>query len=190
MTVREKSKKYPPGDNRHHPYHSDKEKLRYMKVLEQSDMNLSLAAKRLNIHRITMAKYYKQFWAEYNTMKADVFDDSLTVESQKLARSFEISLVEKKVSNTFDLLIKEFDTRLKDQYKREKISSKDLVQAISVLIPYLAEKKILLGAKSADGSPSGNHTMFVQNIVQQIVNSKPNTYQLEETEDAGSEDTV
>lgn len=150
-----------------------KEKLRYMKVLEQFDMNFSMAARNLGITRQTLAKYHSDLWSEYEQLKEGVFDDALTVESSKLMRSVELSIVEGKISGTFDLLIKELDRRLKDPDQAKKIYSKDIIQAINILTPYLAEKKILLGAKGLSQGSGGNHTMFVQNIVNKIMDSSP-----------------
>ena len=162
-----------------------KEKLRFMKVLEQHDMNVSLAARKLGITRQTLAKYQSECWDEYTGIKEQVFDDVATIEARKMERSVELSIIEGKISNTFDKLIGELDRRLSDPKEAQKMYSKDLVAAINVLVPYLAEKKILLGAKFGEGQ--GNTTMFVQNIVQQIVNSKqnPKTIKAEVVENEG-----
>lgn len=171
---------------------SKKEKLRYMKVLEQCDMNYSLAGRNLGISRQTLMTYHKKYWNEYTGIKAQVIDDSSAIAARKIEQQIEISIVEGRITNTLDLLFDELNDRLKDAKERKKIYTKDLVAAVNVLIPYVAEKKMLMGVKDKDGG--NGSTMFVQNIINQIVNSKqnPNTITLttEEPENEGNEDSI
>jgi hypothetical protein len=160
----ENSRKYSKATRR--------EKLRYLKVLDQNGMNITLSAKQLGISRQTLYTYHKDYWDEYTGIKSQVFDDSATVSARKLEESVELSIIQGKISDTFDRIIGELDRRLQNPEEAKKIYTKDLIQAANVMVPYMAEKKILLGARANE--QSGGTTMFVQNIVNQIVGSQKN----------------
>ncbi|MGD9555446.1 MAG: hypothetical protein AB7V25_00340 [Mangrovibacterium sp.] len=148
---------------------SDSQKLRVLMVLEQCDMNYSEAARQTGLSRWTISNYEKDLWPTYLKSKGGVRDESLVNEAKKLIVSGTNRVVEK-MDEVVQLAIGKIQERLaKDEYwvdkrgnKHYSVDTKDLVQLINVLSPYLADKR---GVKGVDEkTPETGISTFVQNI--------------------------
>jgi hypothetical protein len=148
---------------------SKKEKMRYLRSLELNNMNFSLTGRQLGISRQTLKRYHDVLWREYQEQKKSVFAESIDLEAKKLAIVKNIDDNVKKLNLTLDLTITIVEERLKDPEEVKKIPTKDLVNLINVLSPYLVEKRATAGIKTADENDSkSQHTTFIQNIIAQM----------------------
>jgi len=145
---------------------SHDEKLRYMQALESEDMNISLTARELGISRQTLTRYYNQLWPEYLENKQATFENSLDVESVKLNKREELNKISLRLTNSLNLTLDQTEHRLKDTDVAKKIPTKDLVQFINVLLPYVAEKRAIIGAKKVTDDTESDKDKFVQNFIQ------------------------
>jgi len=145
---------------------SKQEKLRYLRALEGNDMNKSLTARQLNISRSTLTKYYKLHWDQYLKQKSEVKNDSLNIESKKILLSADLENVRIVLAGSCQDALELMNDKIKNS--PENISTKDLVAYITALLPYIAEKRVIAGAKDTTNNSSMPHTTFVQMINQRI----------------------
>lgn len=146
------------------------QKLRALKVLEQCDMNVTEAAKITGISRISMSKYKNELWAVYLQNKEQVREQALTIEATKKDLAKNIDLIVEDMDELMGFTIDKIQERvLKDEFYTDNfgnrhyiVTTKDLVQLVNVLSPYLADKR---GVKGIDEkAPETGISTFMQNI--------------------------
>jgi len=146
------------------------QKLRALKVLEQCDMNVTEAAKITGISRISMSKYKNELWAVYLQNKEQVREQALTIEATKKDLAKNIDRIVEDMDDLMGFTIDKIQERiLKDEFYTDNfgnrhyiVTTKDLVQLVNVLSPYLADKR---GVKGIDEkAPETGISTFMQNI--------------------------
>lgn len=152
---------------------SNKEKLRYLRVLESNNMNKSETARQLGISRHTLTRYVGKHWDEYCDIKDTVYDDSLTVQAKKMLLSADLDKVRIDLLYSFRLAMNVLHERMDNKEDKSKFSNRDLIQYINALAPYLAEKQNLFGAKEVEEEPKQTRNTFIQNFIDQVNSYKP-----------------
>ena len=138
-------------------------------VLEQCDMNCSETARQTGLSRWTISNYERDLWPTYLKSKGQVKDESLVNEAKKLIVNGTDRVIEK-MDRVVQLAMEKIQDRLtKDEYWIDKrgnkhyiVDTKDIVQLINVLSPYLADKRGVKGID--DKTPGDGLSAFVQNI--------------------------
>ncbi len=160
---------------------TQRQKLRLMKVLEQCDMNESETARATGMSRVTIRKYRSEYWDEYLKHKNGIKDEILTIEAAKREIKTGISEIVGEYGDKSLMALEKIGKRIRDDeyyidkngYKHYLVETKDLVQLVNVLAPYLADKRGVKGLDEKDG-PSGASASFVQNIIN-VMNQRANS---------------
>ncbi len=148
---------------------SESQKLHVLTVLEQCDMNYSETARLTGLSRWTVSNYEKDLWPTYLKSKNHIKEESLVHEAKKLIVSGTEKVIEK-MDELVQLAIGKLQQRLaKDEYwvdrqgkKHYSVETKDLVQLVNVLSPYLADKR---GVKGIDEkNPAAEFSSVIQKI--------------------------
>lgn len=151
------------------------EKLAAMKVIEANGGSVQLAAKELGLHKTTLFKWKAELWEEFLENRQEVNNHILTVEAKKMMI---FAGTEKITNKSVQLYEKAVDYFLSEDEEGEcnfnKLPSKEKVQLINVIAPYVMEKRTVLGVKNQ--TPTQNNNFFA-NIYYQLKNGDNGEYQ-------------
>jgi transposase-like protein len=137
------------------------EKLAAMKVLENHMGNMILASKDLGIHKTTLYSWKREFWEEYLETRDSVNANIMTVQAKQMLLFGGTQELTAKTTELFKMAVDYF----MDGHHFEALNSKEKVQLVNVIVPYILEKKVVMGVKGQ--TPVQNNNFF-QNIYQQI----------------------
>ena len=140
--------------------------LRYMYVLEQNEMNYNRTARELGSNRVQVSRWKDKYWDDYVKNKGKAIDSVQNVAAIKLQTNKEFELIRQELAKTFELALNRANDILNDPEKVETMSDKDLIQLINIILPYVIDKPVTLGANEP-GAHTGQ-TTFVQNIIKKM----------------------
>ncbi|WP_347839993.1 helix-turn-helix domain-containing protein [uncultured Draconibacterium sp.] len=124
------------------------EKLRFMRALEANGMNKSQTARELNISRTTLHRYFNENWETYLKEKDKVNRGSEAIVAKQMLLSFDAENARIKLEDSCARAIDLMNERINTQ--STEINSRELIQFISTLLPYLLDKKAIMGVKEAE----------------------------------------
>jgi len=145
------------------------EKLNAMKIIEDSNGNVPIAAASLGLHKTTLYKWKAEYWEEYLDNKNNVTDNMLTIQAKKMMMFTESEQLIKKSANLFEKAIDFFN----DGENFEKLPAKEKVNLVNVILPYVIEKRNVMGVKANTPAQQNN---FFQNVFAQMRNGANNEY--------------
>lgn len=154
--------------------YTKQEKLAAMKVIQDNGGSVLLAAKDLGVHKTTLFKWKAELWEEFLENRQEVNNHIITVEAKKMML---FAGTEKITNKSVQLYEKAVDYFLSDDEEGvsnfDKLPSKEKVQLVNVIAPYVMEKRNVLGVK--DQSPAQNNNFFA-NIYYQLKNGNNGEY--------------
>ncbi len=140
------------------------DKLAAMRVIEEHDMCVNEAAKSLGLHRTTLFKWKADCWEDYLEQKSSVQDNMLTVQAKKLLLFTESDKLVGKSTVLFEKAIDFFSEA--DNF--ENLPAKEKVNLVNVILPYVLQKRVVLGVK--ENTPVHQNNFF-QNVYNDMKNS-------------------
>jgi transposase-like protein len=154
--------------------YTKQEKLAAMKVIESNGGSVILASKELGVHKTTLFKWKAELWEEFLENRQEVNNHIVTVEARKMML---FAGTEKITNKSVQLYEKAIDFFLSDDDEGvcnfDKRPSKEKVQLVNVIAPYVMEKRAVLGVK--DQTPAQNNNFFA-NIYYQLKNGQNGEY--------------
>jgi transposase-like protein len=141
--------------------------LRYLRLLEINEMNISVTAREAGVSRNTIYQWKKKYWHTYLENKNKVKDQARDIEAVKLTTVKEFDALKDICTEAFRLAVNRAIDILSDPDKVKRLSNKDLNEFIKNIGPYCAEKVGLASSETPSFSFE-RHTTFVQNIIQQL----------------------
>ena len=128
----------------------------------------------MGVHKTTLFKWKAEFWEEFLENRQEVNNHIVTVEARKMML---FAGTEKITNKSVQLFEKALDYFLTDDAEGknnfEALPSKEKVQLVNVIAPYVMEKRAVLGVK--DQTPTQNNNFFAT-VYQQIKNGKNADY--------------
>ena len=137
------------------------EKLAAMKLIDEHEGQVSLAAKELGLHRTTLFKWKSQLWEEYLESKEEVNNHMATVQAKKMVL---FGGTEKLTNKSAELFEQSVDYFMKPE-NFDKLSGKDKVQLMYVILPYVLEKKAVAGVKENTPAQQANFFQSIHNYI-------------------------
>jgi len=133
-------------------------------------MNVTEAAKITGISRLSMGKYKKELWEVYLQNKEQVREQVLTIEATKKDIIENIDRVTGNMDSLMSIAMNKIQERIvKDEFyldrrgnKHYVVETRDLVQLVNNLSPYLADKRGVQGVD--ERAHDAGISVFVQNI--------------------------
>lgn len=136
-----------------------------LRYLEQTG-NVKETAKKFGVSRTAIYKWKEQYEEEYRETKNDIDEYSITVEAQKMIlKKGTLDLTEKTIT-LFESIVDHF---IEFPENLEKVSARDKVNLLNVILPYVLEKKGTLPPSQLPGKGETNtQNNFFMNIIQQM----------------------
>ncbi len=145
-------------------YYSIEDKMAAMRVIEEHDMCVNKAAEAMGLHRTTLFKWKAELWEDYLEQKASVQDKMLTVQAKKLLLFAESDKLIEKSTGLFEKAIDFFS----EAGNFENLPAKEKVNLVNVILPYVLQKRVVLGVKENTPVQQNN---FFQNVYNDMKNS-------------------
>jgi transposase-like protein len=142
--------------------------LEYMNQLEDNGMNISLIAKRAGVNRTTIFRWKRKYWGEYLIRENEIKNQLNDIDEVKKITVKEFDDVKNMFRETLKIALKRVQEILTDPEEMKKLSNRNLIQLISVIAPYVAEKMSSSGTENSGYNMAQKHSEFVQKIVRQM----------------------
>jgi transposase-like protein len=142
--------------------------LYYLHQLDDNEMNISFIAKRVGVNRTTIFRWKRKYWSEYLIRENEIKNQLNDIDEVKKRTVKEFDDLKSLFQKLLKTALKRVREILTDPEEMKKLSNRNLIQLISVVAPYAAEKMSVPGSDNTAENMKSIHTAFVQNIARQM----------------------
>jgi transposase-like protein len=142
--------------------------MRYLYVLEQNNMNVSVTAKELGLVRQTLNVWKQKYWDLYLKEKYGIVEQAETIAAVKLATVEHFAEIRGIMTTALKLCLNHAIDILQDPEQIKKIRWSDLNKLIENLSQYTIDKPGMMGAEDPSKQANRDQPTFIQNIIKQL----------------------